>query len=515
MSEKMQPLQRKFEDTAQISYASGYLGGRPATGGETRFLRRFGGRVRLVSLILCWLSLSLMLSPFLLAAGFILYLLKMTFSWPPDGSFVAMAAIFVPAVLFLYFLLIKAWGRSLLAFVRVSHRLRLPTEPRIAFFDTRLEVMSHPTAGLQNIFAINGRPVDIPKHWEKEIIKRFGENRYGLRCRAGLLRLEGASDEVIRFSARRENVFERIDSVFPDLGTVVVALDDLSIASETEARLPLIRAQQPMLAFGIVSMILAGLFAWVLWAMQDISQDKVEAMRRDLMGQATAQLLDVEGLARRGFRDLQIEPGEVQLISGAAFEAVRVQVQGEDLPRLLLPGEAEALEKALDGDGSWTAQHADRMRQKLSDMARNLPDPTAQGLLRDIDMIPVEMLPSLLGGETPLTLAEPDLLRSLMPKPTVYAVWPGPMTRCRPDANCRLDAQPQLFEDWRIIAARDGYQVLTGWERERAETKIERIEAPRSRLPIIWGGIAVVAAFGLWLVLSFLLARRRIRRTRV
>lgn len=514
MSEKMQPLQRKSEDTAQISYVSGYLGGRPATGGEIRFLRRYGGRVRIVSLILCWLKKSLVLSPFLLGAGVILYLLRTTFSWPPDGSFVAMAVIFVPAVLFLYFLLIKAWGRSLLALVRATHRLRLPTEPRVAFFDTRLDVMSHPTAGLQNIFAINGRPVDIPKHWENEIIKQFAEHRYGLRCRVGLLQLEGASDEVIRFSARRENVFERIDSIFPDLGTVVVALNDLSISSEAEARLPLVRAQQPMLVLGIVSMILAGLFAWVLWAMQDISRDKVEAMRRDLMGQATTQLLDIEGLARRGFRDLQIEPGEVQLISGAAFEAVRVQVQGEELPQLLLPGEMEALERSLGGDGSFTAEHADRMREKLIDMARNLPEATGQRLLRDVDMIPVEMLPSLLGGETPLTLAEPDLLRSLMPKPTIFATWPGPVARCQPDANCRLDAKPQLFEDWRIIAARDGYQILSGWQRERIEAQVAKIGSSRAVSPFIWGGIGSVAAFGLWLILSFLIAKRRLRRAR-
>jgi hypothetical protein len=328
-----------------------------------------------------------------------------------------------------------AWGRPVLAFLRMPPMLCIPKDLRVlCFYDTVLTV-NHATRPYLNIFALRARrsQIEIPSHWERHIITDRRLSGQAERCEVASL--PGASGQVLRLPLRSKYGHQRIDPTFSDLGDFVLRLGDLSIAEEMKAGLPVVRAQEPLMIFGMalgVVGLFASLVCWIL--ISDLTQ-QVEAhenrIARITERYHRGEAVPMAALEARGLRGLAPDPefGE-RVVHAAPVSFHKVSLSDAGAPFYLSDSEIAAMTEissvfpltlpGLDPIAPTAiAGYRAQLMQKAEALAAQAPQ--AHWLRKTIEALPDTQIAQQMRALPYTNAADPAFVSAVQPVPVIYA----------------------------------------------------------------------------------------------
>ena len=300
--------------------------------------------------------------------------------------------------------------------------------------------------------------IDVPGHWEDEVLRRVQARRNGSPSRFMVAKLQGSKNQIIRLPMRNPNLpSTRVDMVLRDMGVIAVGLDKLSIQEEVKARLPVLRGHPGTFFLGLLLALVAAVVLMVgrqhadehqlqLTKLQD---EVVRLQKRYLSGGRVA----LDALQARGYEDVAYLPeSDEKVATSAAFEGVVVSESRNSAPFLLSQTEWQDIQRAsflspreIPGYGPIKPVVSEKYRQRLIGwLAGERPGLTRlREAVRKMPRAVVEkQLRALAHGNTP----DPSYISALLPKPFVYpgeagSPYPGSGVCQAGTALCRVGAE--------------------------------------------------------------------------
>ena len=511
-----------------------FIGSRPATEAERRFLRRYN-LIRLISLFTTFFGMGFFVALVLLANGLLLFMLY-DFRNGPIAQQIGFGIFILAVLVFLDFVVIKAWGKPWLALMRARLTLPVPDVLEVTRWKSALFAVGHETSELLNIWRQGDLPLLVPEHWEPAIANRLNNHERNPDDEViEIVSLPGASNQVIRFLMRQRYSARRVDSVFQDFGHVVVGFDKLSVDKEIRARQPVIRSNT-MFGFLLMVPLFVGLGLAIASA---VISDGLESESRKLEWQSASELVlsgksvDIDQLSSRGFTAIKTIPAlKGKLITAAPEEMLEVRwMQGREA-FIVLVHEKRLLDRVAsyypwstyERSGDHEPDLA-RFREELlaATQVTGITEMQRSGIQQRIRSLPdsvleAQMLHQKMAG-TPAT----NFLQAIEPMPKIMRAPDRTLTFVDPSMRCtKLGALCVSVRDREgvtsipVLTAADSSLLL--WPAalldDLAAFESHAAKAEQTQTLIAWLSLAWKICVGLAVLIlaMHLLARRRITR---
>lgn len=503
-----------------------YLGSRPATEAERRFLRRYN-IVRVIRLLSIWLVMSLIAGAFLFANGLLLWL-AYGLKDKPMAAQIGVGLVLLAVLVLLNAVAVKVWGKPWLALLRTRLTLPVPASLEVRRWKNDLAVESHATSDELSLWWMGDQRLDMPAHWERMLTKPEYARQLDGDDMVEIANLPGASNQAIRFPMRNPDArWWRVDPVFVDVGNIIVGLGHFSIDREIRARLPLIRGND---AFGRLWLAPA-LMALVLWIGAGALNNADETAKHQSAWQSASapilagQQVDVDALAARGFSSMQaMSPWQGKLVTAAP--AKMVEMDGlQSGPFILLADEMHLIARVIDYYSPLKYDRAEgnaaTFRQDLIGLV-DVPDiapEIREGLRQRINDAPDSVIQAQMRSQKMSRRPSPAFIAALLPTPAIRpdAGEPPFFVRVNAPVHCAnfsvSCAQKATLRMPVITQDNAGLKLwpphyLDKW----AELELNATESTQPHPWVRWlsHGWRVSAALALLLLALHLLARRRI-----
>ena len=444
---------------------------RLATKEERRFLWRYN-LVRMWRILLFWLMPLFLLGIIGLLHGLIVWQALEGFKQTTPALLVMLAPL-----LFLDWVVLKQWGRPLLQALRMRPILWVPRDLQVLEFEAPLHLLVHRTDFETNIFLAGSTLIDIPEHWESEVLRRVNAHTSSGISDFVMAILPGSQNRVIRLPMNRFELPQiKADILLRDIGSIIVGLDQLSIQREVRARLPLLRGHPGVMVIGGLLAVATVLSAMV-WQQNVDRFAQKQLQLRDRIAQLSSRYMegkriDVSALRVRGFQGLDYMPEtNERVVTGAASERFVVARFRQDAPMLISADEMRAIQRVsflsprvLPGSGPISPKMIEQYRQRL--IARLPGDDTALVRLRAVvQALPQNIVEAQLRALANGSRPAPVFVDGLLPKPFVFAGEPQTSYPHRAvcgragQALCRAGAVS--WADPAFISDKDGHVYVT------------------------------------------------------
>lgn len=293
---------------------------------ENRYLRKRNW-IRLLQLIglFSWAS-------FLLLLPLVLFI-PLVKDWY-DNGINGLAIFLIILCLFVWFIVWKAWGKTLKQAFKTPWWLSLENAKGITLTG-HFGTLIHPTGEIENLWTINNTVVDFPKHWTRSLDKIISNFDQPELVTFRVAKIPQATNKVLRLPMTSGQYFRhRTDIVVADPKYVVLQAGLRSIEEDCRKNIPIHRNNPFLVGMGVMSLVIS-LFLGIAWHTTiEKEQNAIQTVEKRIQNQIKSigfeRSLEKQELANRDFPLLSAhKKDEKKLLKTDSISYVVVGIKDE------------------------------------------------------------------------------------------------------------------------------------------------------------------------------------------